>query len=301
MSIQIETHLRAHPEDRGSWLVYADWLRKEGDPRGELLSGALRGAAGAEDRIKKQQSKWKKGLPEGSEVQWRHGFVTGLQLVWGEEAAALLGGFLGGRDARFLTELRLDAPERDGELEDQDFEAEPPVQDEVEPQGLSAEEHEARLAAMAQLAALDLSTLRSLSLPYWELGSAGARALAASPHLRTLTALDLRYCALGNAGVSALAAALDGGSIEELHLQRNRLTEKGAQALAGVRLPALRVLDLRYNGLGDAGAQALGTAPFADGLRSLRLNRADVGKEGSAALAQASALPVAVRRLWSGQ
>jgi uncharacterized protein (TIGR02996 family) len=34
---ELEAHLRHHPDDRNSWLVYADWLTEEGDARGQLV------------------------------------------------------------------------------------------------------------------------------------------------------------------------------------------------------------------------------------------------------------------------
>ena len=34
----LEEHLRNHPEDWTSWLVYGDWLLEQGDARGELIA-----------------------------------------------------------------------------------------------------------------------------------------------------------------------------------------------------------------------------------------------------------------------
>ena len=305
MSAELEAQLRAHPLDERLWLRYADWLREQGDPRGELIPDALRAPKAADGaaagREKEPLKAWQEGAPRGAQLEWKHGFIVGLRLQWDESTAEALTAFLGGRSARLVGSLRIDPPAGDEDYETEDFDGDSSVGDEVEARGQSDEERQARIAAMQALAGLDLRALRSLSLAYWRLGTEAARALAGSPHLRDLAELDLRYCALGNAGLSALAAALDGGRLEVLHLQRNELTGKGVRALAAAALPSLRELDLRYNRLGGAGARVLAGSPIVAGLHALGLNLADVGREGARALAKAGALPVSVRRLWSAR
>ncbi|MCA9696692.1 MAG: hypothetical protein KC431_04125 [Myxococcales bacterium] len=63
-----------------------------------------------------------------------------------------------------------------------------------------------------------------------------------------------------------------------------------ATVLAGLALPRLRDLDLRYCALGDAGAMALAQNPTLCALRVLRLQSNGIGPRGVEALAKAPAL-----------
>jgi uncharacterized protein (TIGR02996 family) len=96
--------------------------------------------------------------------------------------------------------------------------------------------------------AAGMKRLRRLCLDRTGLGAAGVRALAHSPHLTALDFLDLGnlFPPPGDDLVNAL--------------------------LGSPLLPRLRGLDLRYNGLTDAGLRMLGSSPATNGLRSLGLN-----------------------------
>ena len=97
----LESHLRHHPEDWPSWLVYADWLTDAGDARGQLIALAHRletESLSAQERVafqqqaslleQKCQQEWLShgAMPEEAELEWRHGFVVGVSLPWDDHA-----------------------------------------------------------------------------------------------------------------------------------------------------------------------------------------------------------------------
>ena len=297
-ALALEQTLREHPDDRGAWLVYGDWLLEHDDVRGALiqLEHRLARARVAERPalqreidalVKQHQARWKKALPRGVVAEaWKHGFVTQVTVPWSEDAPALIERAL---QERFVTALRIKPPGGDGGGGD-DGDGDGDGYDE------DGEPIEPPLVEIGALAKLDLSRLRELDLAYGNLGAKGARALAASTSLGGLAALDLRYCRIGNAGLKALAASALAGSVRRLHLQRNELTAAGVAALQ--RFGRLAELDLRYNEIGAKGAQALLAAPFIGSLSRLALYRTDVSDAGVKKLAGSSQLAPALRSYW---
>src|SRR5262249_43453081 len=87
--------------------------------------------------------------------------------------------------------------------------------------------NEADVAAF--VTALSSPKLRHLSLGYWPVGDAGAKALAHSPALANLTRLGLRSCDIGDAGAKALFGSPHLQRLVELDLSDNAV---GASARA---------------------------------------------------------------------
>jgi uncharacterized protein (TIGR02996 family) len=234
-------YVRSHPDDWRGWLVLADWLSERGVAGGELiqvehrlataaLSADERSAEEARARVLGRQVRDRclqgLSLPPGSRLQWRCGFVVGMELLWDDRTLELLATLCDHPAGRLLTSLTLHGP--------------------VGPEG-------ARALSLCPL----LERIRTLELGRTALGDEGARALARSPHLGALTSLALGHDDLGLEGARALARSEELGSLESLALAGNRLGDEGAAALAGSRLVRLQRLILRDNGLGDAGARAL--------------------------------------------
>jgi Ran GTPase-activating protein (RanGAP) involved in mRNA processing and transport len=108
------------------------------------------------------------------------------------------------------------------------------------------------------LSALDLSRNPKV-------GDTGASAVAAAAALAGTKDLNLSSCGFGDAASVALAEALGTGRIGRLVAAANALSDAAAERLADAlerlnragRIGAVELLDLRYNRVGDAGAQAL--------------------------------------------
>lgn len=291
---ELEARLLENLDDDATWTVYGDWLLEQGDVRGTLVQLERTRPKLAKidqeiaDLIATHQARWRDGLPADIAVTgWRHGFITGIAVPWGEDAPARISELVALPALRFARTLRLVEPSKgeDGDDdEDEDFDED---FDEDGPPPIEAK----------WLAKLALGHLTALELPYLRIGDAGAKALAKSPALARVETLDLRYAAIGDSGVGALAKQLP--AVRRLFLQRNAIGSKGVAALGRAKLPHLVELDLRYNPLGVEGAEALAKAPFVGQLRRLDLYRDDITAEGTAVLAK-SALPPALRSYWRG-
>lgn len=314
----LERSLRERPDDLASWVAYGDRLRERGDPRAELIRLAERRArvapGGGREAVEREmdalvaehRESWDAELPDGvTATERRHGFATGIAVTWDEDddTPRLVERAL--RAAPFATALRIAPPERDEDEEydhwddDTDEDGEPLPSASVE---------------AGELATLDLAPFTSVDLSYLRIGALGAKALAVSPYFRSeaadgqtlaapapstacrIDSLDLRYCHVGDSGLAALAANPFFTGVRRLHLQRNELTAQGVRALYA--FADLTELDLRYNEIGEEGAEALLAAPFLDSLARLLLYAADVGDAGARRLASAPRLPPALRSYW---
>lgn len=119
----LEAHLRSHPEDWESWLVYADALTEEGDIRGEIIALKHRlhqGGLSNEERLRLQEhigaieeahaSTWlPKELTTYEMVfDWRFGFVIKVWLLcWHDDTLRYFEALVAHPSARFLTALDL--------------------------------------------------------------------------------------------------------------------------------------------------------------------------------------------------
>jgi uncharacterized protein (TIGR02996 family) len=110
-----------------------------------------------------------------------------------------------------------------------------------------------------------LRHLRSLDLTNNYLGSAGAQALAVCEYLSGLSALHLGNNHIGDAGARALAESPLLLRLTRLDLSNNDLGPGAVRALSlalrAAERPALRLIDLRGNRLGLAGAREVLSCP----------------------------------------
>jgi uncharacterized protein (TIGR02996 family) len=147
---------------------------------------------------------------------------------------------------------------------------------------------EAGGAAEALAASPHLALLATLTFPDYfsaPLTADGALVLASSPYLTRLAGLDLYRNNVGDRGLEALASAPWLAGLKQLNLVDNGLSAVGARALAVARAPALTVLRLGVNGLGDEGAEALAGSPLLARLTALDLHDCRLGRRAAAALA----------------
>ncbi|MFG6194589.1 TIGR02996 domain-containing protein [Nonomuraea sp. JJY05] len=310
----VEDALRAHPDDLASWGAYSDWLLEQGDARGTLIRLEQRLArTRPADRpavereiaglLAEHEDGWDDGLPATAQVlARRYGFATEVAVPWSDDVREVVEQVLRGR---FVTTLRItggaatdedDDWDDDEDWDDEEDDEEEDEDDEDGWEGGSGGAVRPGRLAMRALDGLDLGRLTGLDLSYLDLGPDGAELLAASLRTDRLRTLELRYCRIGDAGLAVLAASPYLGGLRRLHLQRNRVSAEGVRSLH--RFPELTELDLRYNHLGEAGAEALIAAPFAGSLARLWLYGSDVGRDGVRKLAHAENLPSALRSLW---
>jgi uncharacterized protein (TIGR02996 family) len=122
---KLEKAILADPYDRDAYMVYADWLQSEGDPRGELIALQLANKeAAAKKLIDKHEDALLGGLAEHKKTHdgrdldafaWKFGFIHAARLShdsYGEEdfegkVADILEELLHHPSGRFLTELTL--------------------------------------------------------------------------------------------------------------------------------------------------------------------------------------------------
>lgn len=226
-------------------------------------------------------------LPEGVEVVARsRGLATKVAVTWSAEAPVRIAQI---RQQDLVTALRIRLGANAAEADDEYWADEPDFDENNEP--LPPPSHDSD-----GLAEVDFGDLRELSLAYFRIGDAGARALAAATSTGRMDTLDLRYCGIGDEGVAALAGSGNFGGLRCLRLHHNRITGRGVRALA--RFERLEELDLRGNRIGEDGARALIEAPYAGSLKRLFLHRPDVSDAGVRVLASAPQLPTALRSFW---
>jgi Leucine-rich repeat (LRR) protein len=141
------------------------------------------------------------------------------------------------------------------------------------------------------------SSLRSLGLAQNNLDAQHVRAIADSPHLTSLERLDLSSGRshraarpIEPADMLALRASAAATSLRELSLAGYTLSDEAVAALVdGDELQHLTRLDLRFNAIGDRGANALASA-YLPNLRRLDLGYNRLSSRGARALAHAEHL-----------
>ena len=295
--------VRQHPEDWTNWLVFADWLTEQGDPRGELIGLEHRRALTSIDAhekeslwqqittlIKKHRHEWSATpLPANCILDWRCGFILGARVDWDEEGFEALAHLLAHEDTRLLTrlQLRFSRPLNDeifDETYDEDYQ--PPS---IDPSHIE------------KLFDFDLKQIRMLDLSYNQLGDQGLSIAVQNLRFDALTALDLRYTGIGDTAMNALSSSPWLSTLTTLHLHGNRIGPEGVRALAQSTLlnHHIELIDLRENPIGIMGARALADSERLRKLEILRIHRNDIGTAGARALSTSKYLPLRIRRYWA--
>ena len=290
---EIEETLRGDLDDPVALRAYGEWLSERGDARGTLIRLEQQLAVTSPTRraplereiaeFVAEHDDWPDELPPGVQVSARqHGFATEVAVEWSENLREVIEQLPAGGLIRTLriTPGSEESDEDDDDYDDFDEDFQGGLRHPLNPE---------------PLAGLDLGRFVELDLSYLGLGPEGAKAIATSLRTDRLREVDLRYCYIEDAGVAALTQSSHLSALRCLHLQRNKLTAEAVRSL--YRLPELTDLDLRYNDIGEAGAQALTAAPFAGSLARLGLYGTDVG-DGARTLAQAAELPAGLRSIW---
>jgi uncharacterized protein (TIGR02996 family) len=291
----LEQAILADPEDERAYLVYADWLQAQGDPRGELAARMAAGDDGAE-LIAAHRAAWlgSFGDFDRRELGWKHGWIhraaIGSQEKFG--LGELYSALVACESARFLTELEVWTGDRSktpyhyartGLFEAVAAHGVPfPLRRLrfVEPQaqlwgsalgdagGLwehvaGLRELELESGSMA-LGAIVLPSLRRARLVSSSLTGAKVRAIAAARWPR-LTSLELAFGADMYGGADHVLADLEPilrgeglGELAELGLSDHAEADSLPALLAqSAVLPRLRRLDLSRGVLTDEGGSAL--------------------------------------------
>lgn len=284
---QMLAAILAAPDDDGPRRLYADWLTRRGDPRGEfirlqLLDGDNHAdwrASAAADKIRQEHGDaWVPPIKGLRVSAFRRGFPDSVFMP-GED-------FLAGAD-----ELFRKAPVREVSL-------------------FRAAAQLGRIAALPQLA-----KLRGLDLGD-EVDAAAFAALVASPWLGDLTSFELRASPIGDDGAAALAQAAGLRRLETLVLVGCQIGPEGVRRLAGSPILArLTYLNLAGNPIGTGmvelsatpdppnpppvtpppsttGLPALAASRHLGPLRQLYLPHCGLGNEDIAALAASPRLGV---------
>lgn len=119
---ELEARLEADPDDTESYLVYADWLEAQGDPRGRLISYQHE-----LERLEEFQSKTRQVLDENKEellgpfdvpaveLEWHLGFIRRLSLKVGADGITgshldLYEEMLRHPSTRYLRRLEVESP-----------------------------------------------------------------------------------------------------------------------------------------------------------------------------------------------
>ena len=212
MGRALEASLRRSPDDWDAWRVYGDWLTEHGDVRGQLVAWEHRREApelsAEEDRALREQilalkaehrGEWLAGWtpPEGVELGWRGGFITGAWLRWNDDSLDALDALVALPAARLFAALHLEHTDVDG------------------------------VRALAEWR--NLGSLTALDLSCNCIGDAGAQVLAAHASLSGLVTLNLRDAGLGTESAHALAATTSLPSLAVLYLGYNRINAEGAR------------------------------------------------------------------------
>ena len=156
--------------------------------------------------------------------------------------------------------------------------------------------------AVALARSANLPGLRRLSLTdNGRIGNAGLAALVGGPLRHRLTGLDVSGNDIDADGIRAVVAGRDLARLRTLDVHTNPLGDDGVAVLARSALFARMVarrgrVDLRRNGIGPAGAAALGSAPAMAAATGLDLSGNDLGDAGLSAIGFAAG-PARLRRL----
>jgi uncharacterized protein (TIGR02996 family) len=287
----LESTIIENPDDPAGYLVYADYLQTQGDPRGELIVLAHRNGDLTDEHKASLLGRFADAKPDTFELEWQLGFIKSATIGWemfgGEDeddpSHAQLAAFLALPAARFLQKLRLGPTAHDEELSMDELAI---AIDEARPPCL-------RTLYLGDTSDWDISSTstrmpHSASIPQMrELTIHGGQVtLDEEIDLPNLTSFTVETGGLDAASLSAIATAR-WPKLESLEIwfgDPNYGASGGVddikQILAGTDLPALRHLGLRNCSFADELATALAVAPILPRLRSLDLSMGNLSDRG---------------------
>jgi len=258
--------IREHPADDAPRAVYADFLTRRGDERGEYVTLALGYAREELSReqiaryleLDRHDARWadELGCDGVQVVRWRRGFpeVISAKLDNVERLAALL---------RRLPFRGLSLGHAAGDA--------------------------AALARLPELARIEELSLRGPlvksrnSWAWGEFPAAELGALVASPHWTALRRFELEEGALSDTGAEIIGAAPWLAQLAELAIVKATATGAGLARLFARPLPHLHQLRVWNTPVGDAGARAIAGADL-PALANVALGLARVTPDGARAL-----------------
>jgi uncharacterized protein (TIGR02996 family) len=238
---ELEAAIRANPDDPQAYLVYADWLQSQNDPRGELIvlqhtkatnPGRIAAAAAQEQKLLEKHPKELLG-PVGkdperfTELEWRFGYFRKVKIALdydvyqeGYRLERLLKALLEHPSSSFLEELVLGAESFEGECNYQK-----PIDVLV------------KLARPQTLRSLFIAdfTSEECEVSWSRLGNAG-KLYAAFPGLRKLTF---------HAGSMNLGK-IDLPELREFHVRTGGLSRKSIKDLCAASWPRLETLEIWF-------------------------------------------------------
>jgi uncharacterized protein (TIGR02996 family) len=295
---ELEEQILAAPNDPAAYLVYADWLQAQGDPRGELIVMQHR-ARDASSFIAEHADalfgRFAKAKPATFELTWHNGFIYDATIGWGmfdgevegDTSADQLDAFLRLDSARFIQGLHLGPTADEDQL---DFGALAATIEEVAPRAL-------RSLHLGDTADWDISSTstrmpRSASvreLRVLELRG-GSVTLDDQIDLPMLTKFSVETGGLTKTELTAIANARWPELVElEIWFGDPSYGANGeladiATILAGRGLDKLRVLRLRNCAFADEIAHALVASPIVRQLTTLDLSMGNLSDAGVAAM-----------------
>jgi len=273
----LEREILAAPDDPQAYLVYADWLQTQGDPRGELIVRQHEGRE-ADSFLDEHRAeflgRFASETPETFVLEWRRGYIKKATIGWemfgGEDAddtsGAQLAAFLALESARFIEELAL-GPTADDE--------------EMTFDGLAAAIEQARPLALRTLYLGDTSD--------WDISSTSTR-LPSCASIRGLRSVTLR-------GGNVTLGAIELPELRSFCVETGGLTQTELRELAAATWPLLEELEIWF---GDPNYGASGSVadilPIFAGtglakLRKLRLKNCPFADDVATQLARAAVLP----------
>lgn len=296
------TAIIEHPEDDGPRIAYANWLKKQGDPRGEFIHLGCKMAKKKErtpphnrlririeELLKEYGKEWKGPFEKlGIECDFRRGFIESPDIAVNQflqkgEKLMEHEPFTSVRLTRFDPRTRRD--------QFKSLAACPLLARLRELKLFGNQINDREIAILAK--SPYLANLQRLSLDRNQLGRKGVPAIVNSPHLTNLRGLSLRENYIDAADASALAASTTLRNLEDLDLSGSAMGDVGLKALAGSRI----VANLKSLTLGSPirettahGVSALGKSRFLSKLESLIFYNAAIGDAGAIALAKSSQL-----------
>lgn len=273
--VELERHLRAHPEDESAWLVYGDLLSAQGDPRGELIALEHEAQARRNDPrlsalysalVEEFRRGWAGPLKRWRiQETWRRGHVERMTLdadvALEEDWSSALAQLFGHRCLRFLQRLtlRLRVPKRD---------------------------EWAEVFAVIGRSTESLA-VRALDLDRNNIAEKGMEALADSPLVECLERLELGSSYIGSLGLERFFGRVELSKLKSLSMWGQMIEARGLLALAHMKAPNLEQLTLSSCAIDDSALQLLSREGEFPKLNTLEIGGNDVSESGLETLLRA--------------